>query len=150
MGLAAYLKAARVGPAPDSDDEDAPPNGLAVAPGRERVRRVLAAHIVEGTKHILVEWAGHSVPTWEIDCGDIKHNLSCDHLDKEVSDESLAFQEKLGPDAYTAFGGDLEELECCSDGACNDVVHGFDYRAYYDASEKGTVSSSVTPLHSVC
>ncbi|VDC00227.1 unnamed protein product [Peniophora sp. CBMAI 1063] len=144
VGLAAYLKAARAGPSPNSDDEDAPSNGRVVASGCSRVRRVLAAHVIDGTRHILVNWAGHSVPTWEIDDGEIKHNLSCAHLDKEVSDESLAFQEKLGPDVYTAFGGDLEELDCCSDATCNVLVHGLDYHTYYDASEKGTVSCSVT------
>lgn len=120
-------------PISDSDSEDKEP----LEEGVYRVNGVLAAFMSGKNKSILVDWEGHRVPTWHLDEGVIKHNLTCANLKPDLSADSEEFQKACGVDKYVSFAGHLETL------VGGDNAVGFENRLYIDASEKGNVSCPI-------
>lgn len=112
--------------------------------GRYTVERVLAAHVVNGQKYLLICWEGHTVPTWAKDDGDLIHELTCESI-LDLQDDTEEFQKHIGPEAYGMSSGRLNSRYCCA-GCAQEGRDGFDYRVYIDASVKGNVCLCHSPL----
>ena len=147
LGLAAYLNGHFNAPGSliddDNDDNEDNVSQASGSSAHQDVDGVLALHIAEGQKYVLIDWANHTIPSWHVDNGEIAHKLTGDNLEGDLSDESSDFQQTCSPAAYTAFSGDLAPLRCCS--TCeNEVLDCFDYRLYIDASGPSNVSAPLS------
>ena len=107
------------------------------------MRVILAVHVEQGVRYLLVDWEGHKVPTWIPDTGTLQHTYSTEGLtDREDDDE--VFRREVGPEAYTLYAGELRHIICC-DPCENDPDHKdeWDLRLYVDASTHGNVRDSL-------
>ena len=148
LGLASYLNGAfkapgsLIGDGHEDDSSGAPssPADSASDESRLDVGGVLALHIADGKQFVLVQWAGHTIPTWHLDNDQIQHKLTGSQLQHELSDESSEFQRTCSPAAYTSFGGFLTPFNCCPSCEEDGAIDSFDYRLYVDASGPANVS----------
>ena len=111
-----------------------------------RVDRVLAGQIRNGQRLLLVDWEGHTQPTWIIDDGSLDHTLSFEGLLGDVADDADEFQREVGPGNYGMRVGDLHPLHCCA--ACKaHHTDGREYGVLIDASRHGNVR--VLPIFAI-
>lgn len=155
LGLSAYINTVLGHPHPSDEEDYAQPDSPSVEPmevdeletpdseaqgSSGKVDRVLAAHLVDGHRHLLIAWEGHKVPTWIPDNGTVKHKYTCAEL-LERPDDDEEFQKPVSPMNYALLMGELRPLLCCEQ-CTQDPDHkdGLDYRVYIDASRLGNVS----------
>ncbi|KZV63693.1 SET domain-containing protein [Peniophora sp. CONT] len=126
-------------PTTASEDISDSENERSLTPLR-RLNGVLAAHVVSGVKHLLIDWEGHKVPTWIPDDPSVTHEYSCTSL-RNVDDDDEEFMRDVGPESFIMYAGDLRAIAC--HGECEtDPGHkdGLDGRVYVDASRYGTAT----------
>lgn len=148
LGVEAYLERARGLPDErDSDGRSSSPiltstSSASTSEDDERcpVDSVLAAHVVNGKKHILIDWEGHTIPTWQPDDGTVPHSLTCATLRSDLKDDDREFSSKVGPETYALFAGSFNALYCCDPCTIEDN-DGWNYQVYVDASRFGNVRS---------